>query len=488
MQNFRKHFTKIAGFFLILVAVAILNMTLAIALLVLLALSGITVFLLIRFRLFSRQTALLLFAVTLVYLGATLAIHYANFYPFGGGEGDQRFYHRAAVSISEDFRQGNFSLSSIEKHLEDETVTHYYPVAIGALYVLTVPDELVGKMVNVWLAGIISLLVYLLALEIGAAKKWAFWSALAVGIYPSLLYWGSMLLRESMVGALVLFCLLQTIKMIKQFTWQRFVFFYVALAIMMNLRFYIGLVVLFVFIFSWVLLLSMSWKKKLLYGVIVIPLLGFLPLAAGTQHGYYGLHDVAYFLNKQRIVEYRVVSGVYQSEGSIVSAEDARSPLPYPETAPAPFEKLLDKSLFAPQIPKQAEPGLLLVPGSLFTKETLSQNPVTFAKNLVRSFVYVALGPFPWDIHYVRQIFVLGETIPWLIAFFFIMKALIRLRFQWRVMLPIIFVALGIFAEIALLINAYGISMRIRIPAFLLLLALLPLAFPEKETAEVKIT
>lgn len=485
MNQFSINASKVVGLLLIIAAIAIFNTALAVALLVLLVLIGITILLLIRSRLFSKQAAVLLFTVTCIYLGATLAIHFSNFYPFGGGEGDQRFYHRAAVSISNDFRQGNFSLSGIEKHLSDETVTHYYPVAIGALYAITVPDILVGKMVSVWLAAIAALLVYLLALEIGAEKKWAFWSGLAVGFYPSLLYWGGLLLRESAVASLALFCLLQTIKIIKQFTWQRFLFFYIALGILMNLRFYIGLAVLFVFIFSWIFLLCTSWKKKLLYGIVVFPLLGFLPQAAGTQHGYFGLHDIAYFSNRQRIVEYRSTPSVYQGEKGIVPAEIAQSPLPYPKTDPVPLEKFLDKKVFQ-EGSDQTQPGLLLVPNSLFTKETVSQSPLTLVKNFARSFVYVAIGPFPWDIHYVRQVFILGEIIPWFIVFFLIVKALVRLRFQWRVILPIIFIAFGIFAEIALLINAYGISMRIRIPAFLTLLTVLPFAFQKLEQKETE--
>lgn len=474
MHQFHWGISKIVGLFLLIVAIAIFSKVLAVALLVLLFLSGIAVWLLQKFHLFSMQVATLFFIVTFIYLGATLAIHYTNFYPLGGGEGDQREYHQAAVDISNDFRHGNFSLKSITTHLQENHSVSSYPVFIAVLYSLTTPDKLVGKMLGVWLVGLSALLLYALSLEFGVSKRFGFWVGISPIFYPSYLYWGSLMLRESIVVLLVLLSCLLMMKIQKHFSFALFLLFYFALGALIHFRFYPGLVVLFVFPLSLFFLSFLTWKKKLQYGLFIIPLLGFLPQISG--HGYYGSIDIRHYTQPQTIVVYReYVPAARLKEIREVVPPVAQVPQPIPPIAQVPMEQK------AKETAEQTSKNL----GSTIAVSARVDNPVAFVRNYLTSFSFMLLGPFPWHIRYARQLLVLAETIPWWIVSFFLIKGILRSRHRWRDMLPVLLVSLGILAEIALILNTYGTYMRIRMPAFLLLFTLLPFAF-QKDQKEIE--
>jgi hypothetical protein len=106
-----------------------------------------------------------------------------------------------------------------------------------------------------------------------------------------------------------------------------------------------------------------------------------------------------------------------------------------------------------------------------------TDDPVLFARNSLVSASFVSLGPFPWHLSQSRHLFILAETIPWMIAVFFIVKGVIRERRQWYLFAPIVIFSLAVFAALALFVDNFGVYTRIRIPAFVALLCLLPLAF-----------
>src|SRR5581483_8212235 len=95
---------------------------------------------------------------------------------------------------------------------------HYFPVLIGILYIFTVPSMLVGQLFVAWLAGISAVLLYFLILEIGGSKKSAFIMGVLVSFYPSYLYFGSLLLKDTVVVPLVLLCLWLMIRIFKRFS------------------------------------------------------------------------------------------------------------------------------------------------------------------------------------------------------------------------------------------------------------------------------
>ncbi|OHA69129.1 MAG: hypothetical protein A3J68_02035 [Candidatus Wildermuthbacteria bacterium RIFCSPHIGHO2_02_FULL_48_16] len=448
-------------------------MTYLIALMVLAFLALTTVFFLLKFGVRRKEVYALFLIVLVVYLASAAFIYATQFYPLGGGQGDQHLYHTAAVMISQDFHEGDFSLESIKYNLYLEYAPNWYPVLIAALYFVTVPDVIVGAMVNVWFAALSALLLYALVLHFGASRKWAFLIGLSPILYPSYLYWGSILLRESLVIVLALASVLLMLKLQKRFSLFSFFLFFCALGALIYFRFYIGFAVLFVFAFSWFFLFYLQWKKKLIYGLFVIPLLGFLPQISG--HGYYGSVEILHYAKPSTIVTYREFTPGKnwhpdtRSEPVVPqppSVSPGSAPAPAPEPVPVPPPAI-------PAYPGPRTRGL----GSTVVLSAETDNPVAFVKNYLTSFSFMALGPFPWHIRYARQLFVLLETIPWWVVAFFLVKGVVRSRNRWRDMLPLLLVSLGILAEIALLLNTYGTYMRIRMPAFLLLFTLLPFAF-----------
>ena len=92
-------------------------------------------------------------------------------------------------------------------------MSHYYPVVIGIIYTFTLPEMIIGQLFGVWLAAISALFVFLIVREIGGNKKIAFLIGILASIYPSYLFYGSLLLKDTLVTPLVLFGLLLILKL-----------------------------------------------------------------------------------------------------------------------------------------------------------------------------------------------------------------------------------------------------------------------------------
>ncbi len=479
---------------LIFGSIALANQELLFAFLLLGFLSMGTLFLIRKIGIYTSSLGILFLLVVLVHLGATLFIHYGEFYPFGGKEGsDQRIYHRVGTAISQDIRQGNFSLASIKTY----ELEHYYPLLLGGLYAATTPAKIIGKMVSVWFVGISVIVLYLIALELGLGRKAAVLSGYLGGVLPSYLYFGSLLLKEGLVVFLVLFALLSVIKLIKHFSWRTFSLFALAVFWLIHFREYLGFILLGIFVVSWLFLPRLEWRTRLAYAVVLFPLLGFLPQFWG--HGYFAKDQIAYYLKPEVIASYRAYSDVAQqrdkeinralqnqvkpsSQGtlqvvspSVGSPPQIAKPTPPQIPLPAPSPPSQNPSPVSIS-PKNPEPGSTIAAKADF------ENPLIFGKSYLASLASVALGPFPWHIRYSRQLFVLIETIPWIVLLIFVFKGIFAARSQWRVMIPVLMVALGIIALLALFLNNYGTYMRIRIPAFLVLL---PFAVKGIQTAGI---
>jgi len=104
-----------------------------------------TVLVMRHFGLNEKNLHSLFLLTVAIRFGIVIFLHYSQIYPFGGAR-DDWFYHRVAVSIAERFRQGDISLAGLG-------VFHWYPVFLGGLYTVTLPEMLVGKATVVWLAG-----------------------------------------------------------------------------------------------------------------------------------------------------------------------------------------------------------------------------------------------------------------------------------------------------------------------------------------------
>ena len=232
-------------FFVIAVS-AFFNMALALGLIFVSVLTVILFALLFNLKAFDKKVWLLFLIVGIVHLVIVLFISYAEFRPSGGGA-DFENYNRSAIEIAQRFKVGNFSLEGVYS-------THYFPVLIGLIYMVTAPEMIVGQTFSAWLAAFSAVLTYFLVLEIGGSKKSAFLAGLGMCFYPSYLYFGSLLLKDTIVIPLVLLALILAIQLMKKFEGVRFLLFFLILTTLLHLRFYIGFAVMFSFIIFWFIL------------------------------------------------------------------------------------------------------------------------------------------------------------------------------------------------------------------------------------------
>ena len=301
-------------------------------------------------------------------------------------------------------------------------VSHYYPVVVAVIYSLTLPEMIIGKLFNVWLAAVSAVLLFLIMREIGISRRKSFFSSLLIGIYPSYLYFGSLLLREALVVSLAMAGLLAIIKIIKKFSWGKFSLLYVLLIILTHFRFYIGYAMLGSVILSLVFIKDLKPRKKIIYSLIIIFLLGFIPQIASSQ-GYYGIKSFYNFL---------------QPEDTVLSQ---------------------------------------------------SNGATDFIKSLFSSFIHIFLGPFPWQIKHLNQLFSLIEVIPWYFLLFFIIKGMMRQWKRYETFFPIVIFSIFVILALSLFSDNLGEYMRIRIPAFVSLFAIFPLGIMGVEndkTADLK--
>lgn len=450
-----KYYNFIIFFLCLLIIIALFDKALAAGLIFLALLIGVTFWILSKAGFKNKNLYVFLVVTLIIHLASVLFIYYAHFQPFGGGAGDFVSYHKTAVLVSQHFKQGNFSLEGIQ-------IYHYYPVIIGIVYTFTLPEMIIGQLFGVWLAVLALLFVYLIVIEIGGSEKWAFIIGLIVNIYPSYLFYTSLLLKDTLVIPCVLAGMLLCLKLIKNFQWRIFFIFYIVLAILMHFRFYLAYTLLFTFIFCWMLFGKPKLKKKFIYALIVIPLLGFLPYIS-TGGGFYGINAFKEYFNPE-IINY------YQKEAYKLSVQQPSNQPFLPENQTQSFTQLLSESNIGYDSTWERE-------NVDFRKE-----PFKFLKENIKSLIYVLLGPFPWQIIKTRHLFALFETIPWYFLLFFIGEGIWgSIKARKKSILPVILFSLIFLVLMSVFFNNYGIITRIRIPVFISLLCLIPLGLKDHE-------
>lgn len=450
---------------------------LGIGILFIVFLNLITFFIFIKAGLNDKELFYLFLIAFLFHLGVALFVYYANFQPFSNGYGDHILYHDLAKQIAQRVLNGNFSLQGID-------ISHYYPVIIGYIYAFTLPNMLIGQLFNVWIFAVSIIFLYLIVREISGSKKWAFLIGLAATVYPSYIFYGSLLIREVFVILLSLAGLLYAIKLIKSFSWRDFLFFFVVLTGLIHFRFYIGYVLLFTFILCWLAFSKLNLKDRLAYALIVIPILGLSPWLLGQ--GYYGIATIKGFITPQQVVLYRErvyppsVAYTPPAQPEILTLseppiEQKNLILPEPSKPPLIQSEL---PISQPEIQETAPPVQAdTSSGFSIIVKTEFGHPLKFLENYLKAFIFVVLGPFPFQMRYARHFIALIETLPWYFLFFFIIQGIIASVRRYRHALPLAVFGFGVFIVLALFINNFGVVTRIRMPAFLSLLCLIPLGF-----------
>jgi len=445
---FKKNLIIAAVVFLVIVALVIFyfDKALFLGLLFVGLLTTATLWIVYKLKIGGKDLKILFLIAFLIHLGVVLFIYYANFKPFG--EGDFVIYQQIAEQISSRIHAGNFSLEGIN-------YLHYYPVIIGWIYAITMPVMIVGQLFSAWLAALAVLLAYLIVVEMGGSKKSAFLVGLIICVYPSFIYFGSLLLKDTVIIPLVLLGLLLSIKILKNFDVLKFVAFFIVLTFAIHLRFYIGFALMFSFIFCWFLISNLKIKERLIYGLTFIFIFGFSPLLLG--YGYYGSVPLIEYLNRETITTYREV--VYA---------------PSPEFC----DSIKRKNCCAAT--EEFGSGV----GSSFVVKAGFESNTSFIKNYTESFVYAFFGPFPWQLKYKRHLFFLAETMPWYFLICLIVCSIYKSfktlgysktfnHYKFTILL-LAFSAMALGA-LSLFINNFGIIVRIRMPVFIVIFCLIGL-------------
>ncbi len=425
-----------------------------------------TILFFLKRAMLSRALFLLFTIVFVSNIAMVAGMHYTHFQPFANGAGDFVEYHANGLEMYHRLQGGNFNVTGLDR------ASHYYPVLLGYFYIILVPSMLVGQLFNAWLIALIVLLAYFLALKIGASKKGALLVAIMVSGYPSLLFFGGLLLKDAIICFLSLLGLLLAIKLVERFTYSLFLIFYIALGLLLHFRFYIAFALMFTFILYWFLYVKKPLKQRIISGLCIIVLLGFLPqLFVVDDTGYWGIKLFKQYVNQKTITYYR---------------EEAYAP----QAKYVVMPELANDGDLSPDSVVSVDSTALIIDtgedtaGSTFMVKTEFGSIGKFIKNYTLSFVYTILGPFFWQVKYTRQWLSFIEVIPWYIALFFIIRG-VAVNFKsyylksHRLFFPLVLFSLIVFASIALFMNNFGIIARIRIPAVICLLCFLPLALKE---------
>jgi len=461
-----KIFLGIIAVLSLAVIVDVFDRPLAVGIVFIASLSAITLLILRKIGLCTKTICALFFIALIIHLGAVIFVSYSNFQPFSGGRGDYLEYGTIAQEVAQRVQHGNFSLQGI-------SYGHFYPAIIGYIYALTMPEVLIGQMFNAFLAALLAIFVYFIVREMRGSEKEGFVSGLLTIFYPSLLFFGSLLLKEVLAALICSIALLLILKIINKFSWTRFALLYASLLGLIHFREYIGFAAIITFIVCWFIFSNLKIRKRLVYGAIFVVLLGFLPIISageGTGSGYYGVNFFKAYLNRNTITHFR-------EELSIPSPNIS------PETGFPTYDAPLSDSNITETGEVVAKPVTKRGRGSVVTVETGFDNAFSFVKNSLIALTYATLGPFPWQMRYLRHLLVLPELLLWYLALFFTIKG-IRRPARSNVFVILIF-SFIVFSTLSVYLCDFGITTRIRIPAFIAVFCLAPFGF--KRLKNIKI-
>jgi len=455
------------------------SVALSVAMLFFIFLFCLTLAALLKLKVAKKELLALLVIGLLVHMGIAFLISIPGVNLVGGGA-DYESYHMMAREIAQRASVGSFSLHGVRGG-------HDFTLLVGAAYSLFYPDILIGKVLILWFFCLSLIFSYLIIVEMGGSAKIAFWTGILISLYPSYLFFGNLLLKDTIVTPLVLLALLVCLKMLREFSWVKFLLFFIILVGIIHLRFYIGYSLMFSFLVSWFLVAN--FKRKMLYGLYIFFLLGFAPYVLGS--GYYGVDVLREFINPDRITIYREIAynpGSPNNEnvdpilpGQPIPVKKNQNDIPLsqnlpPQSAPIVAENQ-NTNLPAASPPIESVPSGF---GSSFVVETgLKNGAGAFVKNSIASFGYGLLGPFPWQLRYKRQYVALFETIPWYLIWAFFLysfltcvkeRNIIRLANEKKFSILLIIFAVLAMGGLSLFINNYGIIVRIRIPIVISLL------------------
>lgn len=466
---FEKHSKPVIIGLLILGATVFIDRTLAVGLMFSFFLVALTLFI-VNKKMIKEQKRIifLIFLIAFVsHFALALCIYYLNFQPFSEGHGDYNDYHLMAKTIAERLKQGNFSLQNLPLTFG---ASHYYPVIIAYVYLFTLPSMLMGQIFNTWILSLTVVLVYFTVLELGRSQREAFWVSMLANLYPSLAFFGALMLKDVLIVFFSALSLLFAIKIIKKFSWTAFFLLYTGLFGLTHFRFYVAYALVAAFIITFGIFSALQFKKRLAYLLIMLFCFELLPQITGLGEGYFGVNSFARYLNINAFTYYREV--IYAPEGESHRQEIA-TPEPRKELIPAGIkEETTSKTPWGED--------------SSIVRAVNSKNPTEFIKNNMLAFLDVLLGPYLWQLTQPKHFLLLPEIISWYIILLFVGRGIIRsMKTQYKTIALILIFSLFVLGGFSLFITNFGVSVRIRIPVFLALLCFLPFGLEKLKTIKI---
>ena len=283
----------------------------------------------------SRAAANWFFFALAVRVLLMLAIHifsinhgFGGFYPLASGH-DDGFYFGAAADSARGVDLG--------------VLPSFYPRALGALFVLTGPDLIAGKMLNVVAGSLAVAIGVLLARDLAREEAIldgkAEWESVASGeraghiagfalcFYPSLLWYSTQLVKDPILIFFGLWALLVAVRLLRRPTWSQVLLLPLTLYGLFVFRTYAALTLVFA-----IMLFTLRFRRQWLLPIVLAAALG--PLAIGQ--GLFGWNQIQPWLDGERLESFREV--VYSTGGSAANVSvDYSSPLGFLFSYPYSF-------------------------------------------------------------------------------------------------------------------------------------------------------
>jgi len=386
------------------------------ALLIALLLASVTlaIIVVVRKQEGQRLAILFLIAFALRVMGAFVLYYISlqkgreGFYPFSVG-GDDKFQYIIATMVASRLREGIPIEGEIFGGL-------YYPVLLGAFYVLVGPNLFAGQLLNAWIGALTVLPAYALTKYLSSSSSKAAVASLLVAFYPSHVFNSTQLMKDLLVVLIGLTAIFHIILLVQRFSIFSATSLFVGIIVLVLLRGYVAvslaLTLMIVFLFT----IKLLQPRQVLSLVALILALGFLMSQLGL--GFLGIAQGRAFLQSEFLVSFRETA--YSIGGSSIGIS-------------------MDYS-----------------------------HPLSFLKAFFLSFLYLILAPFPWQIRSTEWALAAAETLAWYALLPLVLKGSV-IAISKPLHRPLLIFALGLLIAIALFSDNIGANTRLRMLPFICL-------------------
>lgn len=128
-----------------------------------------------------------------------------------------------------------------EFQVNPNAFTHFYTILSASLYYFIDPEPFLPAIINCFLGGGVVYCVYYQGLELGYSRQKAFWGATLVGLWPSMMLWSCLNIRDAWMHFTLCLCVLLWTRVLrtKRFTPPVFLCMVVSGVMIYQIRIYI---------------------------------------------------------------------------------------------------------------------------------------------------------------------------------------------------------------------------------------------------------